>query len=279
MAVDFNNEMKQQYADQGYLVIDSGLDDATLNGAIEDASPYFGESRPKPLDVPHADHGRVQDAWYVSEHIYKIATAPNILEVLQKLYGQPAKPFQTLNFYRGTQQPVHSDTIHFNSEPFGKVCGVWTALEDISQDQGPVVYYPGSHLLPEMNYDFFGLEADYDQSYSSYLDELQKVINKSGYKAQYATIKKGQSFIWAANLLHGGARQNNINLTRHSQVTHFYLEDAKPWRPSLSQEERSYFQPQYIDDWRGTPFLAPAPFPQPVPLARRALNFIKRKIV
>lgn len=28
------------------------------------------------------------------------------------------------------------------------MCGVWVALEDVGPDQGPLVYYPGSHRWP-----------------------------------------------------------------------------------------------------------------------------------
>ena len=32
--------------------------------------------------------------------------------------------------------------------PEGFMCGVWVALEDMDMDNGPLVYYPGSHQLP-----------------------------------------------------------------------------------------------------------------------------------
>ena len=28
------------------------------------------------------------------------------------------------------------------------MCGAWVALEDISADSGPLVYFPGSHRMP-----------------------------------------------------------------------------------------------------------------------------------
>ena len=32
--------------------------------------------------------------------------------------------------------------------PEGFMCGVWVALEDMDMENGPLVYYPGSHKLP-----------------------------------------------------------------------------------------------------------------------------------
>jgi hypothetical protein len=81
---------------------------------------------------------------------------------LAELYGRARRPFQTLNFNWGTEQAVHSDSIHFNSEPFGLMCGVRLKLEDIGPEQGPLVCYPGSQDLPEMNFEDFGLAPSYD---------------------------------------------------------------------------------------------------------------------
>ncbi len=48
------------------------------------------------------------------------------------------------------------------------------------------------------------------------------------------TARKGQALIWAANLLHGGARQRNPALTRWSQVTHYYFDACAYFTPFLS---------------------------------------------
>ncbi|MEO0369157.1 MAG: phytanoyl-CoA dioxygenase family protein [Pseudomonadota bacterium] len=242
--------VKEKFEEKGFVVIDSGLDSDTIKGTLADLEPYFGAQRTHPINVPYADAGRIQDAWYFSQHVYRIATAPEIEKALLAIYGEPAKPFQTLNFPTGTQQAVHADSIHFNCEPFGAMCGVWTALEDIGMDQGPLIYYPGSHKLPEMNYDFFGLKA-HESSYEQYLQELEKIIASHGYTPEYGVLKQGQSLIWAANILHGGSKQLDRSLTRTSQVTHYYIGEAKPWRPVHSRWRRAYFRPDWVRDTRG----------------------------
>ena len=118
-----------------------------------------------------------QDAWRFDPRIKSFATASHIRKLLSTLYnGNKVTPFQTLNFRVGTQQPAHSDSIHFNSEPFGMMCGVWLALEDIGDDQGPLVYYPGSHKLPEMNFDALGLSPK-GNDFQEYSHAIRKVID------------------------------------------------------------------------------------------------------
>ena len=90
---------------------------------------------------------RFQDAWK-SQEIYEVRKMANeqmILDCLKILYGREPFPFQTLNFPYGSQQHVHSDAVHFSSIPNGFMCGVWIALEDVSQESGPLFYYPFSH--------------------------------------------------------------------------------------------------------------------------------------
>ena len=253
-----NSKLRTEFQQQGYVIIDTQLEESVLDGAREDMARYFGEDREHPIHVPYADQGRVQDAWRISQNVLALAQSATVLGTLKALYDAEAQPFQTLNFYKGTEQAVHVDSIHFNSEPFGMMCGVWIALEDIGADQGPLVYYPGSHELPEMNYDDFGLEGDYE-NYPQYLGELEKLIEQHGFKPDYGLIKKGQAVIWSANVMHGGSKQNNKDLTRHSQVTHYYIGNPKCWRPSLSKHKRSYFKPDRVRDVSNEPPVFPVP--------------------
>jgi hypothetical protein len=234
---------KDTFKENGFLIIDTEIPYTVLNQAVSDLAAYWGEARPE--GASYADGHRIQDAWKFSRSIKELAVCPTVLEVLTELYDRKPLPFQTLNFPVGTEQPAHADSIHFNSEPFGMMCGVWIALEDVGMDQGPLVYYPGSHQLPEMNYPDIGLEPD-KENYRHYEDYLKDLIEKRNLKPYYGVMRKGEALVWAANLLHGGATQNNKSLTRHSQVTHYYFKNCKYWCPSRSRDERFYFKPQWI---------------------------------
>jgi len=241
--IPLSTEEKKRFADDGYLVIETGVDHSMLDAIVDALDPYWNGETPK--GVSQADSSRVQDAWRVCDEVRVLATYPKILDTLRQLYVERPLPFQTLNFPKGTQQPTHSDSLHFNSEPFGMMCGVWVALEDIGMDQGPLVYYPGSHKLPEANFDEVGVEASLE-NYPKYLEFVEEKLNAHNFKASYGLLKKGQALVWAANLLHGGSRQNDPSLSRHSQVTHYYFDNGRYWRPSASREARFYFEPKWI---------------------------------
>ena len=70
--------------------------------------------------------------------------------------------------------------------------------------------------------------------YPDYERYIAGVVERSNIEPQYATVEKGRAVIWAANLLHGGARQTDSERTRHSQVTHYFFEGCENFAPLLS---------------------------------------------
>lgn len=180
---------------------------------------------------------RVINAWKTDENVKRLATNQKVIDLLSTLYGREAFPFQTLNFPVGTQQHVHTDSVHFSSFPERFMCGVWTALEDITEDAGPLVYYPGSHKWPIYTNEHLGIcnaEAKSEFNQREYEPLWQALIDAHGAKPVTFTAKKGQSLIWAANLIHGGNRQTNKAKTRWSQVTHYYFDGCAYHSPMHS---------------------------------------------
>ena len=180
---------------------------------------------------------RLQDAWRFDNNVKRLACNEKVIDLLSRLYGRRAWPFQTLNFPVGTQQHYHTDSVHFSSIPERFMCGVWTALEDIDEDRGPLVYYPGSHKWPIYTNEHIGFCAtDAGSAVNQELFEpmWEALVEKHGVKPYHFLPKKGQALIWAANLLHGGSPQRSPALTRWSQVTHYYFEDCAYYTPMQS---------------------------------------------
>lgn len=244
------HEPKQRFERDGYIVFDPEIGERTLSGVLDDLYSTRGPGLLGWLGIRKSagsTESRIQDAWRVSDNVRAVARAPAVLEVLSELYGRSPRPFQTLNFRVGTQQAPHSDTIHFNSEPAGFMCGVWLALEDIDMDNGPLVYYPGSQRLPEVRMSEVGVRAAAEE-YPSYEAYIAKVIDREGLEPSHATLRRGEALVWAANLLHGGAPQRNPDRTRLSQVTHYFFEGCRYWTPLLSEETDTVWrEPDWVE--------------------------------
>ena len=192
---------------------------------------------------PAAD--RVLDGWRRDPAIRALATQPAVLAAVRSAYGRRPIPFQTLNFRRGTGQPLHADLIHFDSVPTGWVCAAWVALEDIGDDQGPVEYVPGSQLddfsaryLASGPRPFDG--ADYERAVDGHVGTAPR--------ARF-TAAAGDVLIWHGALLHGGAAVHDPTSTRWSQVTHYFLDGfayITPQRSPVGPDEH-YVRDPLVD--------------------------------
>jgi ectoine hydroxylase-related dioxygenase (phytanoyl-CoA dioxygenase family) len=177
----------------------------------------------------------LQDAFRFDQDVRRIATNERVIELLTKLFGRPAWPFQTLNFPVGSEQHYHTDSIHFSSIPERFMCGVWTALEDIDSECGPLVYYPGSHRWPIYTNESLGIKSMAGvKSDEPYKVVWRALVEQSGIKPRVFEARKGQSLIWLSNLLHGGMAHTNKSKTRWSQVTHYYFEECAYYTPMHS---------------------------------------------
>jgi Phytanoyl-CoA dioxygenase (PhyH) len=267
-------ELVRTYHDSGYVVFDLlAVDELALcDSIIEQVAPLYRGDR------------RVMDAWRRNELVKRLACHPKVLSTLQLLYGRDPFPFQTLNFNIGTEQKTHSDTIHFNSIPQRFMCGVWVALQDVTEVNGPLHYFEGSHRLPiysAAEIGFSGAETPPDLAYKNYYEPfVEKLIAQHDFPKRLGLLKKGQALIWAANLFHGGDPIRKPGSTRHSQVTHYYFRDTLNYTPLRSDFEIGrilYRAPASIL----TGAIEPARYlgkPFRLPLYRRLRAFVRERL-
>ncbi|MEA1072004.1 phytanoyl-CoA dioxygenase family protein [Sphingomonas sp. LY160] len=239
---DTQRSAATQLHERGYALID--FPDPLVGERIDRIkarlAPVFGVDFDDPAVIKNAKGDlRVQDAWQFDEDVRAIAANAEVLDLLSALYGRRAFPFQTLNFPVGTQQNLHSDSIHFSSIPERFMCGVWLAFEDVSEGAGPLEYLPGSHKWPIVSNEMIGRRGE-DRREGSAQDPFeqawQAMVAASGLQKEQFLPRKGQALIWAANLLHGGSLQTDPTLTRWSQVTHYYFDDCVYYTPAFSNE-------------------------------------------
>ncbi len=154
--------------------------------------------------------------------------SPEILRLLSFLLGRPLIPFQSLGFTLGSEQRVHSDSIHMSTAPPGFMIATWIALEDCTPENGPLVYYPGSHRLPYLS------TGDYDSGNTAltigensnrrYEDRVATLLQEKGLEPKSFLGRRGDVLVWHANLLHGGSPITRAGATRRSMVCHYFAQ-------------------------------------------------------
>lgn len=237
-----NNEettLCRNYNENGFIILKNLISNENADAIVLSIDSYF----PKEISF---ETNRNQDLWTSVSSVNDLACHPKIRSILKLLYGRESFPFQTLNFKYGSQQKIHSDSIHFSSLPERFMCGVWVALEDTNSENGPLLYYPKSHKEPIYSYQDIGISADNPgdgdglkkgggyTNYEKYEEFIEKLISVKGYQEKELHLSKGDVLIWSANLLHGGKKVLDVSKTRWSQVTHYYFEDCVYLTPMWS---------------------------------------------
>ena len=212
----------------------------------------------------HADHfqytesKRVFEHWSKSDAIAKLTMHPTIINTLSYLYDEEPFPFSTINFLKGSNQPLHSDTIHFHTVPHLWMVGVWTAFEDVDEKNGSLRIVPGSHKWPVYEYHNLNLphpdsiEDGEAANYRVYEDFLVELIKAKKANEKIVKLKKGQALIWAANMLHGGCNVEGVtdfNKTRLTQANHYFFKGcSKHYHPMFSRPLENIYANKWCND-------------------------------
>lgn len=243
---DDEKSIAKKFHEDGYVVIDLGLTDEQIN-EIKNEIDYLNNRD----NVTTQDKGyhyskgkRIFEGWKESKLLHSLSMNEKVINLLKMLYIREPYPFQTITFNYGSNQPLHSDLIHFDTIPHRWLTAVWVALEDMTDQNGSLVYVPNSHKLPI--FDFYDLKINVPEygkqfdSYAQYEEFVRQLVESSQLETKPLYCKKGQALVWAANLIHGGDIIRDPNSTRYSQVTHYYYDDCDV-----------YYSPMFSESWKG----------------------------
>ncbi len=228
-----------KWSENGFMILEKFFDDNTCDQINSEIQQLIDRRKLK-----FTNGNKLMFANRKSDLIKKITLNNSLNKILEFLLDKKVVPFQTINFLSGSQQRAHSDSIHMTTYPLGYLIAAWIALEDVNHDNGPLFYYPGSHKLPYLlNNDFNEGETLLTlgkNDYPDYEDRIEDLVNTSGFEKKEFHARKGDVFIWHANLIHGGSMILNESLTRKSMVIHYYADDVIKYheiteRPSLME--------------------------------------------
>jgi hypothetical protein len=253
-------EICKQYHENGYLIIDLELNDNNIDAIVHDMYEAINDENTKyhAEHFTYTDSKRIFEHWKKSKNIAELTMHPKILETLQFLYDKEPFPFSTINFIKGSNQPLHSDIMHFHTIPALWMVGVWVAFEDVDETNGSLKIVPGSHKWPIYEYHNLNLphpdeiENGEASNYKIYEDFLVDLIEVKGAETKVVKLKKGQALIWAANMLHGGCNVDGVtdfNKTRLTQANHYFFKGcSKHYHPMFSRPLEGKYAKKWCND-------------------------------
>ena len=253
-----NNEISAAEADicrywasNGYIVIENLFDPATLDAVWKGYEAAIQAGRIKLPPEPAGEN----DPWpgrYLNPHrktsaFCRILKHGGLLHFLRLLLDREPKSLQSIASHKGSQQELHSDSIHMTTYPLGYLTAAWIAFEDIHPDCGPLVYYPGSHRLPYLFSKDVGIsEYDFKQNgyapyHAKYEPRIRELVEQHGIAPRYFHARKGDVLIWHANLIHGGSARKDLALSRRSVVCHFFAKHAFVYHDLSASSSRQQY--------------------------------------
>lgn len=248
------------FYENGYVIVDLNLKDDDISPILHDMYDALNNDS----TVFHADHftytdaKRIFEGWKQSDHIANLTLHPKLIDTLNTLYGREPFPFSTINFIKGSNQPLHSDVVHFHTIPNLWMCGVWVALEDVDETNGSLKIVPGSHKWQVYEYNNLKLphpdtiENGEAVTYKEYETFIESLVQNNGIDPYVVKLKKGQALIWAANMLHGGSNiegVTDLNKTRLTQAIHYFFGGCEQYyHPMFSEKTKAKYATKWCND-------------------------------
>jgi ectoine hydroxylase-related dioxygenase (phytanoyl-CoA dioxygenase family) len=170
-----------------------------------------------------------------------------LLRSIRLFMEREPKPLQTIAAHKGSQQGLHSDSIHMTTYPLGYLTAAWIAFEDIDPACGPLVYYPGSHRLPYLFSKDAGIgetdlkEHGYATYQARYEPYIRQLVGQHHLEPHHFHAKKGDVLIWHANLIYGGSVRERLELSRRSVVCHFFVKNAFVYHDLAAAKSRQQY--------------------------------------
>jgi ectoine hydroxylase-related dioxygenase (phytanoyl-CoA dioxygenase family) len=219
--------------EDGFTVLKGAADERDCDALRKDFAE-FREAHPEETKKATLKEGftsRLYNIHRISAAGMRVALNPLVMNVLDQIFSERAALNTTLFFEQGSQQPVHRDTPFFTAARYpGEYVGAWYALEDVDEDAGPLVYFPGAHKIPvnleQAKACGAGEPLRVGEMFEHYCRQVTDGISAGGYKEHKLILKKGDVAIWHPELPHGGSAINTPGKTRRSLVAHYIPEGA-----------------------------------------------------
>ncbi len=216
-----NNCLDALWSERALLQLPVEID--ILSGPDAHQSFLFKEAKDQMRDQIY----KLNNLFIFVEEVRKIALDAKLKTILSDLLDGEPVICNSLNFERGSCQPFHFDTWYMPPPVKDKMVVTSIALEDIDDTNGPLQYYPGSHLIPPYLFSHGRLNVINEElpNCLSYVDEE---IAQRNLHSKTFSCKKGDVFVWHSQLYHGGSAIKNMKRTRKTLVTHYWRKQDLP---------------------------------------------------
>jgi len=225
------------YEERGYLVVPDLLAPSECAALIERFMDIHSGRRPlegfEPRD-PEAPvevlYKRLFATHMTDPESLRLMTLPTVKAQLQGLIGAEPAGIQSMFFFKapgGPGQAAHQDTTYIHSDP-ESLTACWIALDDVTEDNGPLWVIPGSHRGPLLEP---GDVTDTDE----YEDWTHQVNPADLSREEPVLVRAGSAVFFHGRLIHRSSK-NRSDRFRRAHVCHYVARGAWVARPDLRHQ-------------------------------------------
>jgi ectoine hydroxylase-related dioxygenase (phytanoyl-CoA dioxygenase family) len=183
----------------------------------------FSEIEKEARDFPN----KINDLHLEDPLVRDIVTDARLVAALRGLLGASPLVCSSLLLERGSEQGAHFDTFFMPPKTPNMMAASWVAIDPVGETNGPLFYYPKSHLIPPYHFSNGGINMIVSELPAANA-HIDRVVSENGLTKTFFYPEVGDVLIWHAQLLHGGSQIRNSRETRASLVTHYFTEVDYP---------------------------------------------------
>lgn len=195
---------------------------------------YFREAH----DEDRSQTYRLLDQYLVDGPTRDLCMDPRLTSILHRLMGHAPVVCNTLLFEWGSEQDMHSDMFYMAPMSENQMVATWIALDDVTENNGPLVYVPRSHKIPPHRFSHGRVQAIPEETAAAVATTNEK-IHQAGLRPENFLAKRGDVLIWHSQLVHGGGPILDRSAKRLSLVTHYFSTHDIPTGKWLCAERRN----------------------------------------
>ena len=216
---------------QGFTVVENAVDVELCDRAVAGFSDWKKRNEPA-LSKFHETDGRLMRIinFHQTLPVLKTLFSRNRSVALQDyLFEKPAALYTSLFYEQGSAQPIHRDIPLFWTYPACMYFGMWVALEDTDDGNGPLEVVSGGHKIGVIDRGAIAakrfaketaIPAMSNELWMDYQDEVTKRTREKNLTKKKIYVKKGDVILWHPLAPHGGSPINDTSRTRMSLVVH-----------------------------------------------------------
>lgn len=184
------------------------------------------EAKVRLADAPEAayDHPfKINNLYFFNPIVRDVVMDEKLGRVLRYLLDGDPVALTSLNFRKGSEQGLHLDTFYMPPALPHRMVAAWVALEDVTEENGPLTYVPGSNRIPPYFFDGHRMTINHSEAeYREFGVYFSEKIEASQLRPTTFMAKKGDVLIWHSLLFHGGSPITKEGATRESLVAHYF---------------------------------------------------------